>query len=140
MNSINTNTINFCMSTIWEIQLIKKYIYIYIYKLHLNFLYIAPINNYHCSFDLIKEVCQIFTLFPKASKLKLSAQETLAWSTSRPSSSKASNINTSNPWQLLWLSTFITKPSSCISTSSYKIINNKHRLINYILQIGIIMQ
>lgn len=68
-------------------------------------------------------------MFPTASRQKLSTQETLACKTSRPSSSKASKMNTSNPLQLLSLSTLITNPSSCSSTLSYKINNNKLKSI-----------
>ena len=56
------------------------------------------------------------TFAPMASKWKLSEQETLAWSTSRPSSSKASNTKTSKPQQLLLLKTSIRKPFSWAST------------------------
>lgn len=80
----------------------------------------------------------LLTLIPNASKQKLSTQEALAWSTTRPSLSKASNINANNPWQLLWLNTLIRYPSSCCSTLSYKSINSRHKVItqNYICERG----
>ena len=57
------------------------------------------------------------TIIPSTSKQKLSEQETLAWRTSRPRSSKASKMKTSSPGHLLCVNTLIKKPLvSCAST------------------------
>ena len=53
---------------------------------------------------------------PTASSWKLSSQETLASSTSSPSSSKASSIATSIPGQFLSENTLMRKPLSRVST------------------------
>lgn len=66
------------------------------------------------------------TFAPMASKWKLSEQDTLAWSTSRPSSSKASKRKTSKPQQLLLLKTSIRKPFSWASTLTCGIIEEIH--------------
>lgn len=54
-------------------------------------------------------------------------QETLACKTSRPSSSMASNMNTSNPSHLLWLNTFIINLSSSSSTITWKVKRGKKK-------------
>lgn len=51
-----------------------------------------------------------------ASRRKLSEQETLASSTSRPNSSNASSIDTSKPGQFFSENTFIRNPFSRVST------------------------
>lgn len=53
---------------------------------------------------------------PIASSRKLSEQETLASNTLRPSSSKASNMDTSRPGQLLSEITFTWNPFCRVST------------------------
>lgn len=64
----------------------------------------------------MNEYICVGALTATASKRKQFEQETLAWRTSRPSSSKASNTNTSKPRQLLSVNTLITKPLSKAST------------------------
>lgn len=65
-----------------------------------------------------KKFCNVLTSPPRASNLKLSIQETLASDTVRPSSSKAPNIGTSNPGQVLSECMFTRNPFSRVSTAT----------------------
>lgn len=58
----------------------------------------------------------LLTSPPTACNWKISEQETLASSTSRPSSSNASSIETSKPGQFFSENTLIRKPLSRVST------------------------